>query len=175
MNRFQYAFGLLILAQAAHSVEEYVGRLWESFPPARLLTGLFSENRERAFLALNVALVAFGFWCFIWPVRRGWPSAALFAWIWVAIELINGIVHPLWALSVRGYAPEWRRRPCFSSSRYGFRERAVSLRSLQQVSGQSFVRNDGFVQLLEPHMLFVGVRDEERAGAEQQRRPPTIQ
>lgn len=105
MNRFQYAFGLLILAQAAHSVEEYVGRLWESFPPARLLTGLFSEDRERAFLALNVALVAFGFWCFIWPVRRGWPSAALFAWIWVAIELINGIVHPLWALSVRGYAP----------------------------------------------------------------------
>ena len=105
MNRFQYAFGLLILAQAAHSVEEYVGRLWESFPPARLLTGLFSENRERAFLALNVALVAFGFWCFIWPVRRGWPSAALFAWIWVVIELINGIGHPLWALRVGGYAP----------------------------------------------------------------------
>jgi hypothetical protein len=105
VNRFQYAFGLLILAQAAHSVEEYVGRLWESFPPARLLTGLFSENRERAFLALNVALVAFGFWCFIWPVRRGWPSAALFAWIWVAVELINGIVHPLWALRIGGYAP----------------------------------------------------------------------
>ena len=105
MNRFQYAFGLLILAQAAHSVEEYVGRLWESFPPARLLTGLFSENPERAFLALNVALVAFGFWCFIWPVRRGWPSAALFAWIWVVIELINGIGHPLWALRVHGYAP----------------------------------------------------------------------
>ena len=105
MNRFQYAFGLLILAQAAHSFEEYAGGLWESFPPARLLTGLFSENRERAFIALNVALVAFGLWCFIWPVRRGWPSAALFAWIWVAVELINGIVHPLWALSVGGYAP----------------------------------------------------------------------
>ena len=105
MNRFQYAFGLLILAQAAHSVEEYAGRLWQSFPPARLLTGLFSENRERAFIALNVALVAFGLWCFIWPVRREWPSAALFAWIWVVVELINGIVHPLWALRVGGYAP----------------------------------------------------------------------
>jgi hypothetical protein len=105
MNPLQRAFGLLILAQAAHSVEEYLGRLWESFPPARILTGLFSDNREQAFIALNVALVGFGVWCFAGPVRRGSPSAAGLIWIWVVIELINGIVHPLWALRIGGYAP----------------------------------------------------------------------
>ena len=105
MNSLQRGFGLLMLVQAIHSVEEYVGRLWESFPPARMLTGLISEDRERAFLALNVLLVAFGAWCFLWPIRRGWPSAALIAWIWVTIELVNGIGHPLWATWIGGYAP----------------------------------------------------------------------
>jgi hypothetical protein len=33
MRRIPAASGALILTQAAHSVEEYVGRLWESFPP----------------------------------------------------------------------------------------------------------------------------------------------
>lgn len=105
MKRFQAAFGALVLAQAAHSVEEYRGRLWESFPPARLLTGLVSQDLEQGFLVLNVSLVSFGIWCFLWPVRREWPSAFRFAWAWVMVELINGIGHPLWALSRRGYAP----------------------------------------------------------------------
>jgi hypothetical protein len=105
VNSLQRGFGLLILAQAAHSVEEYAGRLWESFPPARLLTGLVSENREQAFLALNLGLVAFGLWCFVWPVRREWPSARLFTWIWVIVELINGVGHPLWAFRIGGYTP----------------------------------------------------------------------
>ena len=38
--RFKVAFGALIVIQAAHSMEEYVGRLWESFPPAALVSGL---------------------------------------------------------------------------------------------------------------------------------------
>ena len=105
MKSLQRTFGLLVLAQAGHSVEEYIGRLWESFPPARLLTGLISENREQAFIALNVVLVAFGFWCFAWPVRRGWPSAAGLMWLWVVVELINGIGHPLWAFRAGGYTP----------------------------------------------------------------------
>ena len=71
MTRLQTGFGALILAQAAHSVEEYLGRLWESFPPARAITGLISQNLEQGFVILNVALVGFGVWCFLWPVRRG--------------------------------------------------------------------------------------------------------
>jgi hypothetical protein len=99
------AFGALVLTQAGYSVEEYMGRLWETFPPARFLTQLVSQDQERAFLLLNVALVAFGLWCFVWPIRRDWPTAASITWIWVTIEVINGIGHPLWSLRVGGYTP----------------------------------------------------------------------
>ena len=104
-SRVSTAFGALILAQAAHSIEEYVGRLWETFPPARFLCGLVSNDLERGFLVINVSVVAFGVWCFMWPVRRAWPSAAGFAWTWVVVEVINGIGHPLWSLRVGGYTP----------------------------------------------------------------------
>lgn len=104
-RRFQLAFGLLVLAQAAHSVEEYAGRLWESFPPARFLTGLVSDDLERGFLVINIGLVAFGLWCFLWPIRQDWPSARLFAVFWIAIQLVNGVGHPLWSVSQGGYTP----------------------------------------------------------------------
>ena len=103
--RAQKVFAALVVAQAAHSVEEYVGHLWESFPPARFVSGLVSEDLERGFLFLNIALVAFGFWCLLWPVRRDWPSAVPIMWGWALVELINGTVHPLWALRQGGYAP----------------------------------------------------------------------
>ncbi len=105
MTRFQMAFGMLVLAQAAHSVEEYLGRLWESFPPARFLSSLISQDLERGFLVINVSLVAFGLWCWLWPVRRRWPSAVNLAWAWVTVEVINGIGHSLWTLRQGGYTP----------------------------------------------------------------------
>ena len=98
-------FGMLVLVQAAHSLEEYFGRLWESFPPARFLTGLVSNNLEFGFVVVNVSLFVFGVWCFFWPIRRGWPVAKTFAWIWVIIELLNGVVHPAWSFMERGYTP----------------------------------------------------------------------
>jgi len=105
MNRLQAAFGALVLAQAAHSVEEYVGRLWESFPPARFVSGLISPDLEFGFLVVNVSLVTFGIWCVAWPVRRGWSSAVPLAWAWVTVEVINGLGHPLWTLRQGGYTP----------------------------------------------------------------------
>ena len=104
-TRFQYTFLALVVVQAMHSIEEYFGRLYEVFPPARFVSGLISENLERGFIIFNVTLVSFGLWCFLWPVRRGWPSAAGFAWIWVGIEMVNGIGHPLWSLRELGYTP----------------------------------------------------------------------
>ena len=103
--RAKWAFAALVLAQAAHSVEEYIGRLWESFPPARLLAGWVSQDREWSFVALNILLITFGLWCVLWPVRRGWPSAVYLAWGWVIVEAINGSVHPLWTLHEAGYTP----------------------------------------------------------------------
>lgn len=105
MSRFKLAFAALVVAQAAHSVEEYLGRLWESFPPAQFLSGLISRDLERGFVVLNVSLVAFGVWSFLWPVRREWPSATYLASIWVILEITNGIGHPLWTLRQGGYTP----------------------------------------------------------------------
>lgn len=104
-SRLQATFGALVVAQTAHSIEEYRGRLWESFPPAAFLTGLISSDRERAFLMINCALVAFGFWCLLWPVRRTWPSARAFVWSWTGLEIVNGLVHPAWSLRQGSYTP----------------------------------------------------------------------
>ena len=104
-TRLEWAFGALLLVQAVHSVEEYIGRFWESFPPARFLTGLVSQDREWSFVALSILLLAFGLWCLLWPVRRGWPSGWYIAWAWATVEAINGIVHPVWSLHQGGYTP----------------------------------------------------------------------
>ena len=82
-----------------------MGHLWESFPPARFLTGLVSSNAEHGFMMLNVLLLALGAWCFVYPIGRQWPVAAALAWFWIAIEVVNGIVHPLWSLHERSYTP----------------------------------------------------------------------
>jgi uncharacterized protein with HXXEE motif len=105
MARIKVAFSALIFTQLAHSIEEYVGRLWESFPPARFLTGMISSDRELGFIVLNSALVAFGLWCLLFPVRKEWPSAAAFIWFWIVLETINGVGHPVWTLRQDGYTP----------------------------------------------------------------------
>jgi hypothetical protein len=105
VTRFQLSFLALVATQAAHSVEEYVGRLYEVFPPARAVSGLISQDPERGFIIANAALITFGLWCFIWPVRRQWPLAIPLAWFWVVIELINGVGHPLWTFAQQKYTP----------------------------------------------------------------------
>ena len=105
MTRFQWSFLALVGTQAAHSVEEYRGRLYDVFPPAHFVSSLISPNLQRGFLIFNIALVMFGLWCFLWPVRRHWPSVTPLAWFWVVIELVNGIGHPLWTLTQLRYTP----------------------------------------------------------------------
>ena len=105
MPRLNASFIALIGVQAAHSVEEYLGRLYEVFPPARFVSGLVSQDLQRGFIIGNVVLVSFGLWCFLWPIRRRWRSAATLGWFWVTIELINGVVHPLWSLRELSYTP----------------------------------------------------------------------
>lgn len=56
-------------------------------------------------MLINMSLFAFGLRCVLWPVRRGWPVEVFLAWIWVVIELINGIGHPLWSLREGAYTP----------------------------------------------------------------------
>ena len=105
MTRSRWLFTALVLAQAAHSVEEYLGRLWEFLPPARILSGLVSPDLERGFLVLNISIFVFGVWCVLWPVRRGWPSATPIMWGWIVVEISNGFVHPLWSMVNGFYTP----------------------------------------------------------------------
>ena len=86
MDRLQLTFLAVIVAQAAHSVEEYRGRLYDVFP-------------------LNVLILAFGAWCWFWPVRRHWRSAVGLAWVWAVVEVLNGIGHSAWSLMRGGYTP----------------------------------------------------------------------
>ena len=105
MNRIHATFGALIAAQALHSIEEYSGRLYEIFPPARFKCGLVSRDLRRGFIIINVAFVAFGVWCYLWPLRNRWAVAPVLAWAWAAIEAANGIGHPLWSLWSGAYQP----------------------------------------------------------------------
>ena len=105
MNGIPATFGALIAAQALHSIEEFHGRLYETFPPARFMCGLVSRDLRRGFIIINVAFVAFGVWCYLWPLRRRWAVAPVLAWAWAAIEAANGIGHPLWSLWQRAYQP----------------------------------------------------------------------
>jgi hypothetical protein len=104
-SRCRTAFLALIVAQAAHSVEECVFRLFDVFAPARFISGLFSSDPARGFAIGNTALVLFGVWCYAARVRRGLPSAAGLAWFWSLLELGNGMVHTAFALARAGYFP----------------------------------------------------------------------
>jgi hypothetical protein len=105
MSRLNASFIILVGIQAAHSVEEYLGRLYEVFPPARLVSGLLSQDLRRGFIIGNIVLVTFGLWCFFWPIRQQWRSAMAIGWFWATIEVVNGTVHPLWSLYEMRYTP----------------------------------------------------------------------
>ena len=104
-HRGQFAFLFLILAQGAHSIEEYVTKLYDVFPPARFVSSLVSNDLAFGFVVINTALVAFGLWCWAVPVRSGWHSTRVLVWFWTMLELANGIGHLALALSRRGYFP----------------------------------------------------------------------
>jgi hypothetical protein len=104
MDRLQLTFLLLVLTQAAHSLEEYAGHLYEVFLPARTVSGLISSDLRQGFIIFNVSLAVFGVCCLVWLMRRR-ASAVGVLWVWVAIELVNGIGHPAWSLVRGGYTP----------------------------------------------------------------------
>jgi hypothetical protein len=46
-QRARTAFLVLVIVQVAHSIEEYVFRLYEVFPPARFASGLISSGLQK--------------------------------------------------------------------------------------------------------------------------------
>ena len=104
-SRSRDIFALLILAQAAHSVEEYVYRLFDVFAPARFVSGLFSSNTALGFALANVGIVLFGAWCYLARVRPSHPSGHRYAWFWACLELANGTGHVILSIDRGGYFP----------------------------------------------------------------------
>jgi hypothetical protein len=104
-TRSRFTFLALILAQAAHSAEEYAFKLYDVFTPARFISGLLSDDLATGFVIANAALVSFGLWCYIARVRAGHRSAGAWVLPWVVVECGNGIGHPVIALLRGGYFP----------------------------------------------------------------------
>jgi len=104
-SRTRLVFLVLVVTQIAHSVEEYVFDFYEVFPPARLLNDLLPGFTRPGFIVVNTLLACFGLWCFLANVRPGTGSARDWVWVWVVIELFNGLAHPAWAVATRGYVP----------------------------------------------------------------------
>jgi hypothetical protein len=102
-RRSRRLFLLLVITQVAHSVEEYVTRLYEVFAPARLVSGLVSDDAAVGFIIINAIIIVAGFWCYLGPVRSGRGVAWQIAWLWSVIELANGIGHIVFAVLAAGY------------------------------------------------------------------------
>ena len=98
-------FLALIGAQALHSVEEYFTRLYDVFPPARFISGLFTTDLRLGFAAFNLALVALGVWSYAARVRPSHPAAGGWIWFWAVLELGNGLVHLALAAYRGSYFP----------------------------------------------------------------------
>src|SRR5687768_18358944 len=102
-HRDRLVFLALVLSQAVHSVEEYVFRLYETFAPARYVCTLLSDDPATGFVISNGALVLFGLGCYVFAVRTGHRSTLIWVWIWIIIQLINGIGHTVIALAQGSY------------------------------------------------------------------------
>jgi hypothetical protein len=125
-SKTRTAFGLLVLSQAVHSIEEYLYRLYDVFGLTRFVSGLFSRDLATGFAIANVGIIAFGLWCYLVPVRHGRPMGRAIAWGWVVVELANGVVHVLLAVAKGGYFPGLGTAPLLFASSVYLASRLVS-------------------------------------------------
>ena len=101
--RSKLLFLVLVIVQAAHSVEEYVTRLFEIFAPARFVAGLVSDDLALGFVVFNALFLVIGAWCYVGPVRAGGVAGRAAAVVWIAIELANSVGHITIAVSSGAY------------------------------------------------------------------------
>ena len=104
-RRTSRLFLVLIVAQAAHSVEEYLTRLYDVFRPAHYVSTALGLAPPVGFVLANSALALFGLWCWRFRVRPLHPSARAFAWFWAILETLNGVGHFALAIFAGGYFP----------------------------------------------------------------------
>lgn len=104
-NNFNRTFLLLAIAQAVHSLEEYVFELWEYLYPARFLSGLVSEDLPFGFAVINSAIVALIFLSYRAVARSSKFPTTMIAWFWAILETVNGAAHLGFGATSGGYFP----------------------------------------------------------------------
>jgi hypothetical protein len=91
--------------QALHSLEEFIFKFYEVFPPMASIYRNAPGLAQPAFVFANSLLVLVAFVClfgWVWPARQG---AKAVAWVWVGVEAFNVIAHGVWAILIWGYNP----------------------------------------------------------------------
>lgn len=104
-NRIKTTFLTAVVAQALHSIEELIFKLYEVFPPIMFMYRNTPGLAKSAFVAFNLLLVLFGFFCFFRWVRPAREGARVVVWVWVGIQLATVAAHVIWAVSTWGYHP----------------------------------------------------------------------
>jgi hypothetical protein len=101
-KNIRLTFLLIALTQALHSIEEYLGKLWDVYQPATFICGLVSSNLKTGFIIINVGL--FIVLMVIWLLSKSTSLKGLM-WFWAIMEIINGFGHSGWAIMERSYEP----------------------------------------------------------------------
>ncbi|HMK27203.1 MAG TPA: HXXEE domain-containing protein [Chitinophagaceae bacterium] len=97
-------FLLIALVQGLHSIEEYIGKLWEVYPPATYICGLVSQDLEYGFIIINISLFVVLMSIWLATFSKNFSVKPLL-WLWTILELINGAGHCIWAIIERSYVP----------------------------------------------------------------------
>ena len=102
-SRIRMTLLLLILTQSIHAVEEYFGKLWDIYPPAKFICNAISSNPETGFIIINVTFISLSllYW---WAVLKKKSSSGLI-WLWVVLEILNIIGHFSWTIYEKAYTP----------------------------------------------------------------------
>src|SRR5258708_37283066 len=104
-SKIPTVFLLLVILQAIHSVEEFIFRFYERFPPMRFLYQNAPHLAKPAFVISNALLVSIGLVCFYYWVQPARKGATVVVWIWIIIESLNVFAHLVWAALIGGYNP----------------------------------------------------------------------
>ena len=104
-QKIKFLFVCLIFTQGLHSVEEYLGKLWEVFAPATFLCQLVSNDMETGFLIINISLFVFGLVSILLVLTRRCGKINTLIWFWIILEIGNGLGHFSWSLIEKEYTP----------------------------------------------------------------------
>ena len=102
--RIRITFFLIVIVQTIHSIEEFYGKLWDVYAPAKFLCGLVSSNLKTGFIIINVGLFIVLMLTWLTTFTKS-NSARALLWLWTVLEFINGVGHSVWAIIERSYVP----------------------------------------------------------------------